>query len=267
MTEALGERVQIVGDDLFVTNTERLHTRYRSRDRQQHSDQGEPNRLADRDDRCDPPGPAKRLHDRDQPSQRRNGRCDDRRSGSALCTGQIKTGSASRTDRMAKYNQLLRSKNNWGPGPIRWAAVSPAVIVSDRELLSQPPPDGPETPPPLGESPWLWLLLFSLVATIPLSMMHHRYSARQRRSNGSSLPVSMSPDEAREGRPVSPQLPGPLSPGSPLVIPLAFGSAVCPARGRGRGDALIKRSAAAGNQQISPTELPRTDLLHNIAFP
>ena len=49
MTDELGTKIQLVGDDLFVTNTERLAQRHRARHRQFDSDQGEPDRHADRD--------------------------------------------------------------------------------------------------------------------------------------------------------------------------------------------------------------------------
>ncbi len=92
--------------------------------------------------------------------------------------------------------------------------------MSDQERLSQPQPTGPETSPPLGESPWFWILLFSLVATIALSMMHHRYSARQQAIERKFFAREHVARQAREGRPASPQLPPQLAPGTALVIPL-----------------------------------------------
>ena len=56
LTDALGDRVQLVGDDLFVTNTERLQARHRRRRRQLDPHQGQPDRHADRDARGDRDG-------------------------------------------------------------------------------------------------------------------------------------------------------------------------------------------------------------------
>ena len=53
LTERLGERVQLVGDDLFVTNVERLAARDRRGGRQRDPGQGQPDRDADRDARRD----------------------------------------------------------------------------------------------------------------------------------------------------------------------------------------------------------------------
>ena len=46
---AIGDRVQLVGDDLFVTNVERLDARHRARRGQRRADQGQPDRDAHRD--------------------------------------------------------------------------------------------------------------------------------------------------------------------------------------------------------------------------
>ena len=53
LTDALGDRVQLVGDDIFVTNTERLGARHRGGRGQRDPHQGEPDRHADRDARGD----------------------------------------------------------------------------------------------------------------------------------------------------------------------------------------------------------------------
>ena len=62
LTELIGKRCQLVGDDLFVTNTERLVARHRHRHRQFDPGQGQPDRLADGDAGCRRDGPARRLH-------------------------------------------------------------------------------------------------------------------------------------------------------------------------------------------------------------
>ncbi len=57
MTDRLGTRVQIVGDDLFVTNPERLQRGISTRHRERAAGQGQPDRLAHRDPRRRRPGP------------------------------------------------------------------------------------------------------------------------------------------------------------------------------------------------------------------
>ena len=62
------------------------------------------------------------LHERDEPPQRETEDTTIADLAVALSTGQIKTGSASRSDRIAKYNQLLRIEEELGdtayyPGP------------------------------------------------------------------------------------------------------------------------------------------------------
>ena len=61
LTDALGQRVQLIGDDLFVTNPRPTRAGHRARRRQQHPDQGQPDRHADRNacrDRASPRTPA-----------------------------------------------------------------------------------------------------------------------------------------------------------------------------------------------------------------
>ncbi len=108
MTDKLGDKVQLVGDDLFVTNTTRL---------QRGIDQGIANSILIKVNQI---GTVSETIDAIELA-RRNGYTSvtSHRSGETedstiadlavgLGTGQIKTGSASRSDRMAKYNQLLR---------------------------------------------------------------------------------------------------------------------------------------------------------------
>ena len=61
LTERLGATVQLVGDDLLVTNTERIARGDRGVGRQLRPHQAQPDRDADRDDRRDRPGPRRRL--------------------------------------------------------------------------------------------------------------------------------------------------------------------------------------------------------------
>jgi enolase len=116
MTDAIGGRVQIVGDDLFVTNTERL---------QRGIDQGIANSILIKVNQIGSLTEtinAIRLAQRSgytTVTSHRSGETEDSTIADlavALNTGQIKTGSASRTDRMAKYNQLLRIEEELGSG-------------------------------------------------------------------------------------------------------------------------------------------------------
>ncbi len=114
MTEKLGDKCQLVGDDLFVTNVERL---------QRGIDEGiansiliKVNQIGTLTETID----SIRLADRNgytSVASHRSGETEDATIADlavALSTGQIKTGSASRSDRMAKYNQLLRIEEQLG---------------------------------------------------------------------------------------------------------------------------------------------------------
>jgi enolase len=114
LTDALGDKVQIVGDDLFVTNTERL---------QRGIDAGIANSILIKVNQIGSLTEtinAIRLAQSNNyttVTSHRSGETEDATIADlavALCTGQIKTGSASRTDRMAKYNQLLRIEEELG---------------------------------------------------------------------------------------------------------------------------------------------------------
>ena len=114
MTDALGARIQIVGDDLFVTNVERLAARHRRRPGQRAAGEGQPDRLAHRDPRLGRPRPPQRL--RCMMSHRSGETEDTTIADLAVATncGQIKTGAPARSDRVAKYNQLLRIEGELG---------------------------------------------------------------------------------------------------------------------------------------------------------
>jgi len=121
LTEALGERIQIVGDDIFVTNMDRLA---------RGVDEGVANAILIKLNQIGTLTETLECID----LARRNGYGNviSHRSGEtedtfiadlavATGAGQIKTGSASRTDRVAKYNQLLRiaeelGDSAWYPG-------------------------------------------------------------------------------------------------------------------------------------------------------
>ena len=114
MTDAIGDRVQVVGDDLFVTNVERV-TR--------GIEEGVANSVLVKVNQI---GTLTETIETVTKAQNNNYTCVmSHRSGEtedstiadlavALNTGQIKTGSASRSDRMAKYNQLLRIEEQLG---------------------------------------------------------------------------------------------------------------------------------------------------------
>ncbi len=114
LTDAIGKKVQIVGDDLFVTNTQRLA---------QGIEQGiansiliKVNQIGTLSETIDAVNMATRNSYTSVMSHR-SGETEDSMIADlavALNTGQIKTGSASRSDRIAKYNQLLRIEEELG---------------------------------------------------------------------------------------------------------------------------------------------------------
>ncbi|AEI50870.1 phosphopyruvate hydratase [Runella slithyformis] len=113
-TDAIGKKCQLVGDDLFVTNVKRL---------QMGIEQGvanavlvKVNQIGSLTETIDTVNLAKRNSYKNIMSHR-SGETEDSTIADlavALNTGQIKTGSASRSDRMAKYNQLLRIEEELG---------------------------------------------------------------------------------------------------------------------------------------------------------
>lgn len=108
MTEKMGKRIQLVGDDLFVTNTERL-SKGISMDIA-NSILIKVNQIGTLTETINAVSMAK---DNSYTTiiSHRSGETEDTTIADlavALNTGQIKTGSASRSDRIAKYNQLLR---------------------------------------------------------------------------------------------------------------------------------------------------------------
>jgi len=114
LTKELGGKIQLVGDDLFVTNTERL---------QEGIDRGvansiliKVNQIGTVSETLDAIDLARR-HGYTSIISHRSGETEDTFIADlavATGAGQIKTGSASRTDRVAKYNQLLRVEEELG---------------------------------------------------------------------------------------------------------------------------------------------------------
>lgn len=114
LTEKLGDRVQLVGDDLFVTNTERLVKGIETDT--SNSILIKVNQIGTLTETFDAIEMAKRAGYTNVISHRSGETEDTTIADIAVATnaGQIKTGSASRTDRIAKYNQLLRIEDQLG---------------------------------------------------------------------------------------------------------------------------------------------------------
>lgn len=114
MTEKLDTKIQIVGDDLFVTNTARLSRGIK--ERSANSILIKLNQIGTLTETIRAVEMAKKANFTAVISHR-SGETEDTTIADlvvALNTGQIKTGSASRTDRIAKYNQLLRTEEELG---------------------------------------------------------------------------------------------------------------------------------------------------------
>jgi len=114
LTKALGDKVQLVGDDLFVTNTRRLQQGIETS--AANSILIKVNQIGSLTETIDAVNLATRNGFTSVMSHR-SGETEDTTIADlavALNTGQIKTGSASRSDRIAKYNQLLRIEEELG---------------------------------------------------------------------------------------------------------------------------------------------------------
>ena len=118
LTEKLGKEIQLVGDDLFVTNTKRLA---------QGIEMGVANSILIKVNQI---GTLTETFEAIEMAKRagytaivshRSGETEDTTIADivvATNSGQIKTGSASRTDRIAKYNQLIRIEDNLGDAAV-----------------------------------------------------------------------------------------------------------------------------------------------------
>ncbi len=113
-TKRLGKKVQIVGDDLFVTNTSRLQEGIRRK--AANSILIKVNQIGTLTETIQAIKMAKDANFTAVISHRSGETADTTIADLAVATntGQIKTGSASRTDRIAKYNQLLRIEEELG---------------------------------------------------------------------------------------------------------------------------------------------------------
>ncbi len=123
LTAAIGDKIQLVGDDLFVTNEERL---------QKGIEQGTANSVLIKVNQIGTLTETINTVQRAQVNgyttvmSHRSGETEDSTIADlavALNCGQIKTGSASRSDRMAKYNQLLRIEEMLGK-TARWQGTN-----------------------------------------------------------------------------------------------------------------------------------------------
>jgi enolase len=123
LTERLGASVQLVGDDLFVTNTERL--RRGIAEGCGNSILVKVNQIGTLTETLDAVETAKRNRFTAIMSHRSGETEDVTIADLAVATncGQIKTGSASRTDRIAKYNQLLRIEEQLGAAAVYGAEM------------------------------------------------------------------------------------------------------------------------------------------------
>ncbi|RMB62771.1 phosphopyruvate hydratase [Dokdonia sinensis] len=114
LTDKIGDKVQLVGDDLFVTNVERLSKGIKNNIA--NSILIKVNQIGTLTETI---AAVNMAHNAGYTSvmSHRSGETEDNTIADlavALNTGQIKTGSASRSDRMAKYNQLLRIEESLG---------------------------------------------------------------------------------------------------------------------------------------------------------
>ena len=115
LTDALGDRVQLVGDDLFVTNVARLQEGIEKHIA--NSILVKVNQIGTLSETFDA---VRMAHDADYSAvmSHRSGETEDTTIADlAVATncGQIKTGSLARSDRVAKYNQLIRIEEELGP--------------------------------------------------------------------------------------------------------------------------------------------------------
>jgi enolase len=118
LTEAVGSKVQLVGDDLFVTNVDRLKTGIDKKIA--NGLLVKVNQIGTLTETIDAVSMAQ-MAGYNTIMSHRSGETEDTTIADlavALNCGQIKTGSASRSDRMAKYNQLLRIEEELGSNAI-----------------------------------------------------------------------------------------------------------------------------------------------------
>ncbi|MBC9811148.1 phosphopyruvate hydratase [Crocinitomicaceae bacterium CZZ-1] len=118
LTEAIGDKVQLVGDDLFVTNTKRLKKGIE--EDTANSILVKVNQIGTLTETIEAVQLAT-ANSYTSVMSHRSGETEDNTIADlavALNCGQIKTGSASRSDRMSKYNQLLRIESELGEAAV-----------------------------------------------------------------------------------------------------------------------------------------------------
>jgi enolase len=123
MMQRLGDRIQIVGDDLLVTNTERVHKALKLG--AANSLLTKVNQIGSLTEAISAVELAQR-HGWTAVMSHRSGETEDATIADlavALNTGQIKTGAPARSDRVAKYNQLLRIEEELD-GAARYAGLA-----------------------------------------------------------------------------------------------------------------------------------------------
>lgn len=131
LTDAIGEKVQLVGDDLFVTNVDRLSRGIETGTA--NSILVKVNQIGTLSETLQAVDLARRYGYTSVMSHRSGETEDTTIADLAVATncGQIKTGAPNRTDRVAKYNQLLRIEEMLG-GQARYAGVSAFGLVGGR---------------------------------------------------------------------------------------------------------------------------------------
>ncbi|MGH9306788.1 MAG: phosphopyruvate hydratase [Acidimicrobiales bacterium] len=131
LTAALGDRVQLVGDDVFVTNVERLERGIGSG--VANAILIKPNQIGTLTETLDAIALATRASYGSVMSHRSGETEDATIADLAVATncGQIKAGAPARSDRVAKYNQLLRIEEDLGESAefLGWSALSPKVSI------------------------------------------------------------------------------------------------------------------------------------------
>ena len=130
LTQTLGARVQLVGDDLFVTNVERLERGIR--EGSANAILIKVNQIGTLTETLDAVEMAHKAGYRAVISHRSGETEDTTISDLAVATGagQIKTGSLSRSDRIAKYNRLMAIAEDLGTGTARYAGKRAFVALS-----------------------------------------------------------------------------------------------------------------------------------------
>jgi enolase len=128
MTERLGDRIQLVGDDLFVTNVERLDRGIAAG--VANSILVKVNQIGTLTEALDAVELAHKSAYTAVMSHRSGETEDTTIADLAVATGcgQIKTGALARSDRVAKYNQLLRIEEDLGEAAVYLGAAALAVV-------------------------------------------------------------------------------------------------------------------------------------------